>query len=120
MDRASEPAVRDRAIRVVRGATFAGVVGALGLTWVFANLAEAYFSGKPPQSSQANPPTVPVAAVPVQKPPKVIKTIVHRPYQGGGTTAPSGSGPRPPANGPGAAPPPPPPPACISTPSKPC
>jgi len=118
-----EQSTRDRAIFIVRGATLGGLVGAFGLTWVFSNLAEAYFSGKQP--APPAPPTVPVAAAPVQKAPTFVTTVVHHPYvagyvpgttTGGGTTAPA-----PPAGGgPVTAPAPPPPPACVSTPSKPC
>jgi hypothetical protein len=125
MDANVEPAVRDRAILIVRLATFGGVASAVGLSWVFADLAEAYFSGKPAEPTRVAPPVVPVKAAPVQKPPTVIQKIVHHPYQGGGGTggpaaAPVGAAPRPPASGPGPAPPPPPPPKCKSTPSKPC
>lgn len=120
MERKVQPAVRDRAILVVRLATFGGVVSALGLSWIFADFAEAYFSGKPPQPSQTTPPTVPVAAAPVQKPPTVIQKIVHHPYKPGAVPAPVGSAPRPPKTGPAPAPPPPPPPACKATASKPC
>jgi hypothetical protein len=112
---------RDRAIWIVRLATFGGVVSALGLTWFFSDLAQAYFSGKPALKAAVAPPKVPVESAPVQKPPPVIQTVVHHPYQGGSTaTAPGGAAPRPPAQGPAAAPPPPPPPVCHSTPSKPC
>jgi len=112
---------RDRAIWIVRLATFGGVVSALGLTWFFSDLAEAYFSGKPALKAAVVPPKVPVEAAPIQKPPPVIQTVVHHPYQGGSTApAPAGAAPRPPVQGPAAAPPPPPPPVCHSTPSKPC
>lgn len=114
-----ERATRDRAILVVRLATLGGVVSSLGLSWLFADLAEAYFSGKPPQPTQAVPPAVPVAAAPVQKPPKVIPTIVHHPYGGAVAPAPAG-GPRPPSTGPAPSPPSAPPPICHSTPSKKC
>lgn len=110
-----DEATRDRAIWIVRLATLGGAAGALGLTWLFSGMAEAYFSGKPP--APPAPPAVPVAAAPVQKPAPVITSVVHHPYQPGAT---SGTAPRPPARAPGAAPPPPPPPACHSTPSKPC
>ena len=111
---------RDRAIWIVRLATLGGVASAVGLTWIFADLAQAYFSGKP-ALAESMPPKVPVEAVPVQKAPTVVQTVVHHPYQGGSTApAPGGSAPRPPAQAPAAAPPPPPPPVCHSTPSKPC
>lgn len=106
---------RNRAIWTVRLATAASVGGALGLTWGFANLAEAYFSGKPP--SPPAPPTVPKLAAPVQHRPPVVTTIVHHKGQ---PPAPAAGAPRPPTSVPGAAPPPPPPPVCHSTPSKPC
>jgi hypothetical protein len=112
---------RDRAIWFVRLGTLGAVAGALGLTWVFSDLAQAYFSGVPAPRSEPKPPPVPVAAAPVQKPPTVIQTVVHHPYKGGSTAAaPGGTAPRPPAGAPAAAPPPPPPPVCHSTPSKPC
>jgi hypothetical protein len=117
MDRRPEEATRDRAILVVRLATLGGAAGALGMTWLFSNLAATYFSGKVPVA--AAPPEVPVAAAPVQKPPPVVQTIVHHPYRPGSNPS-GGTAPRPPAKGPAAAPPPPPPPVCHSTPSKPC
>jgi hypothetical protein len=120
MDQKIERANRDRAILVVRLATFGGVVSALGLSWLFADLAEAYFSGKPLQPTQEAPPTVPVAAAPVQKPPPVIQRVVHHPYGAPGAPAGAGSGPRPPSTGPAPAPPAAPPAVCHSTPSKPC
>jgi hypothetical protein len=106
---------RTRAIWTVRIATLAGVGGALGLTWGFGNLAEAYFSGKPPASPP--PPSVPKLAAPVQHPPPVITTIVHHKASQPGS---SRTAPQPPSSGPAPAPAPPPPPACHSTPSKPC
>jgi len=115
-------AARDRAIWIVRLATFGGVVSTVGLSWLFADLAQGYFSGKPPPAqSPPKPPAVPVAAAPVQQPPPIVQTIVHHPYQGGARApAPAGAAPRPPAQGPAPAPAPPPPPVCHSTPSKPC
>jgi hypothetical protein len=119
MERRPEENTRNRAILVVRLATLGGLTSALGLTWLFTNLAATYFSGRPP-AVQA-PAEVPVAAVPVQKPRAVVKTVVHHPYQPRYTaTAGSGSAPRPPSAGPAPAPAPPPPPACHSTPSHPC
>jgi hypothetical protein len=115
----SEQATRDRAIWFVRLATFGGAASALGLTWLFSGMAEAYFSGKPAPAPVPVPPVVPVAPAPVQQPPAVIQTVVHHPYQGG-SKAPAPAAPRPPAGAPAAAPPPPPPPVCHSTPSKPC
>jgi hypothetical protein len=115
MERRPEEATRDRAILIVRLATFGGLASALGLTWLFSNLAESYFSGKSPAAPL--PPTIPVAAAPVQKAPPVIETVVH--HVGYPPSA-GGSAPRPPSKGPAAAPPPPPAPACVSTPSKPC
>jgi hypothetical protein len=107
---------RNRALWLVRLVTAGSVGAALGLTWAFAGLAEAFFSGKPP--APAPPPQVPVAAVPVQKPRPVVVTVVQHPYQ---PQAPSRSAaPQPPAKAPVAAPAPPPPPVCHSTPSKPC
>jgi hypothetical protein len=112
---------RNRAILIVRGVTLGGAFSALGLTWLFSNMAEAYFSGKPPNPQP--PPKVPVSTAPVQQPPTVITTIVHHPAS---AAPPARSGPapapapRPPAQGPAAPPAPPPPPVCHSTPSKPC
>lgn len=105
---------RNRSIWTVRLVTVAGVGGALGLTWGFANLAEAYFSGKPP--APPAPPNVPKLAAPLQKPPPVITTIVHH----HGNTSGSSGRPLPPNSAPGAPPAPPAPPVCHSTPSKPC
>lgn len=126
-EQTTEQTTRDRAIWFVRLGTFAGAACALGLSWTFSNLSLAYFSGKPPVPTPAAVPVVPTAAAPVQKPPTVIQTVVHHPYQGGssGSTAarapaPAGSAPRPPGAAPAPAPPPPPPPSCTSTPSKPC
>jgi hypothetical protein len=121
MDIKTDVATRDRAIWVVRLATLGGTVTAIGLSWLFADLSKAYFSGHAPDATSANPPQVPAAAAPVQKAPPVIKTIVHHPYQPGvQAPAPTGSGPRPPGQKPAPAPAPPPPPPCKSTPSKPC
>jgi hypothetical protein len=124
MKKNNDQRTRDRAIWIVRGATFGGLVSALGLTWGFSNLAEAYFSGKQP--APPAPPSVPVAAAPAQGTRAVVTTVVHHPYAGGyvgtstaggtttgGTTTSGGTAPV-------AAPAPPPPPACVSTPSKPC
>jgi hypothetical protein len=125
----SERATRDRALWMVRLATFGSAAGALGLSWVFSDASQAYFSGKPAPSSAPVVPAVPVAAAPVQAAPPVIQTVVHHPYQGSGYKAPApaaggsaagASAPKPPAQGPAAPPPPPPPPVCHSTPSKPC
>ncbi len=113
MERRFEPGARDRAILTVRLVTAGLATGVLGLTWLFSNLAEAYFSGKPP--AQAPVPQVPAAAAPVQSAPPVITKVVH--HSG---YPPGGSAPRPPGQGPRSAPPAPPPPACHSTPSKPC
>jgi hypothetical protein len=105
---------RNRAIIGIRAGTVAAILGSLGLTWLFAILAEDFFSGKPPVVVV---PTVPQQAAPVQAAPKVITTVVHKVGYPPG----SGSGPRPPSSAPGAAPPPAaPPPVCHSTPSKPC
>src|ERR1700682_3687137 len=121
MGQRSERATRDRAIWMVRLATFGSAAGAPGLSGVFGAAAQASFSGKPAPASAPVVPAVPVAAAPVQKAPPVIQTIVHHPYQGGARApAPGGSAPKPPAQGPAAPPPPPPPPVCHSTPSKPC
>jgi hypothetical protein len=122
MEARFQPSTRNKAILIVRAATFGGAVGALAITWLFSNLAEAYFSGKPVTAHAPPPPKVPVAAVPQQAPPTVIKTVVHHPSSGrSGAPAPvSGPAPRPPAQGPAPAPPPPPPPVCHSTPSHPC
>ena len=139
-DMRSDQSSRDKAIWVVRLATFGGAVSALGVTWVFSNLAEAYFSGKPVVAHVAPPPTVPVAAVPVQAPRPVVTTVVHHAAAGqassgggyapapaqGGAPAPAQGGAPAPAPAPGApapapapapqppvqapAPPPPPPP----------
>jgi hypothetical protein len=115
-DQHADRKVRDRAIWLVRLITLGGVTGALGLSWGFGVLAEAYFSGKPP--APPPPPNIPNQPAPVQKAPPVIVTIVHHPYKPGQPTSGSGSTPRPPSSGP--APPPPPPVVCHSTPSKPC
>ena len=119
-DRKAERSTRTKAIWVVRLATFGGLAGALGLTWAFSNLAEAYFSGKPP--APPRPPQVPLAAAPVQKPPAEVVTVVHHPapVRGVAPAPAGGAAPRPPAQGPAPPPPPPPPPVCHSTPSKPC
>ena len=109
---------RDRAIWLVRLLTFGGTAVALGLSWGFGVLAEAYFSGKPP--APPTPPEIPNQPAPVQKAPTVIVTIVHHPYKPGQPTTGSGSRPRPPSSGPAAPPPPPPKVVCHSTPSKPC
>ena len=106
-DQRSERAMRDRAIWIVRLATFGGVASAVGLSWVFADA----------------PPVVPVAAAPIQRPRTVIQKVVHHPYQPGSVAyapAAGAAAPRPPSQGPGPAPKPPPPPVCHSTPSKPC
>ncbi len=118
MERRPEEATRDRAILIVRLATLGGAAGALGVTWLFSNLAATYFSGKMPVAQAPTP--VPVAATPVQKPPAVVQTIVHHPYKPGSKPAPVGAAPRPPSKAPAAAPPLPPAPVCHSTPSKPC
>jgi hypothetical protein len=121
MARQPEQSIRDRAVWIVRLATLGSIGGAVGVTWGLSNLAEDYFSGKPPAAPI--PPRVPVAAAPVQKPPPVIQTIVHHSYVPGPQAPASsggGSAPRPPAQGPAPPPPPPPPPVCHSTPSKPC
>ena len=120
MGKRPEHAGRDRAILIVRLSTFGGVVSALGLTWLFSNLAAGYFSGKPVVAAVPAPPKIPVAAAPVQKPPTVIQTVVHHPSSGSTAPAPVAPAPRPPAQGPAPPPPPPPPPVCHSTPSKPC
>lgn len=117
MDSSPEQAVRDRAIWVVRLVTFGSVAGALGSSWVFSGLAVAFFSGKPPAPATAATPEVPVAAAPVQKPPKVVQKVVHHKGWPPGTI---GAGPRPPNWGPGPAPMAPPAPVCHSTPSLPC
>jgi hypothetical protein len=117
MEARFQPSTRNWAIFIVRVATVGGVVGAFGITWLFSNLAEAYFSGKPAPAPPL--PKVPVAAVPQQVPPTVVTTVVHHPS--GAPAAPvSGPAPRPPAQAPAPAPPPPPPPVCHSTPSHPC
>jgi len=115
MDRRPEEATRDRAIQIVRLATVGGLAGALGLTWLFTNLAEAFFSGKEPTAQL--PPAVPIAAAPVQKAPPVVQTVVH--HSGYPPTS-GGVAPRPPSQAPAAAPAAPPAPVCHSTPSKPC
>ncbi|MFI5282678.1 MAG: hypothetical protein ACHQ0J_06055 [Candidatus Dormibacterales bacterium] len=123
MTKRAEQSTRDRAIWIVRVATLGGLTSALGLTWAFSNLAEAYFSGKQP--APPAPPAVPAAATPVQVARQVITTVVHHPYSGGyvGSTSGGGAAAAPASSGgsaPAAAPAPPPPPACVSTPSKPC
>jgi hypothetical protein len=116
MQEGNAAVVRDRAIIGVRLGTAGALVAALGLTWLFGTLAEAFFSGKPPAAPPV--PSVPRLAAPVQSAPKTIVQVIH--HQG---TAPTGgTNPRPPSSPPkaGQPPAPPPPPACHSTPSKPC
>ena len=110
---ASAATTRDRAIVGVRMGTVAAVLGAVGLTWMFGVLAEAFFSGKPPAPPAV--PKIPVQAAPVQSAPPVVVRVVHHSGPPPGYTAP-----RAPSSVPGAAPAAPPPPACHSTPSKPC
>lgn len=117
MVRQPEQATRDRAIWFVRLVTLGGVGGALGLSWGFAALAEAFFSGRPPA---APVPYVPVAAAPVQKAPPVIVSVVHHAYKPGQQAPTATRAPNPPAQKPAPAPPPPPKVVCHSTPSKPC
>jgi hypothetical protein len=147
-DRFSE-VERDHALRVVRRATLGGAGAALGLTGVFSVAAAITFSGKATAGAPAvaTPPSVPVEAAPVQRPPpaaKVIQRIVH--VAAAASIASSGSpgavrygsvpsAPRqapvpaggsppaavaPPAAAPLPPPPPPPPPPCHSTPTHPC
>jgi len=120
-DQKSEKRTRDLAIWLVRLSTVGSAAGALGMTWYFSGLAQAYFSGKPPAPAPTVVPAVPVAAAPVQQPPKVDQTIVHHPSSAAGAPgAPVAAAPRPPSSGPAAPPAPPPKPVCKSTPSKPC
>jgi hypothetical protein len=135
------PSTRDRALRLVRLATFGGLGGAVGLSGAFSVAAALTFSGKPVAATlrpTPAPPQVPMAANPVQAPPPtpvVVQQVVHQPaaaYSATGSRL--ASGPRPPAQAPAAlggpaaaapvglpAPPPPPPaPVCHSTPSAPC
>src|SRR5712692_711873 len=100
MEKKPESRARDRAILIGRAATIGSVATALGLTWVFSNLSASYFSGKPAVAADAKPPLIAVAAIPVQKPPTVVQTVVHHPYAGGAAPAPGASAPRPPAQGP--------------------
>ena len=116
MERRAEQATRDRAILTIRLVTFGGLAGALGLSWLFANLAETYFSGKPP--SAGSPPRITALAAPVQAAPTVITTTVHKPSTGQSLSG--GTQPRPPGQAPRPPPPAPAPPPCHSTPSKPC
>ncbi len=108
LDQVVEPSpeerMRDRALWFVRLATAAAVTLAVGLTWLFANAAEAYFSGRPAASVV---PKVPVEPTPVQSPRPVVTKIVHGPAPPGTTPVYTGGGA-------------PPPPACVSTPSHPC
>ena len=110
---ASAVTTRNRAIIGIRAGTIAAILGALGLSWLFAFLAEEYFSGKPPEVVV---PPVPNLAAPVQKAPTIIQKTVHKTGYPPGS---GGSNPRPPSSGPAPAAPAPPP-ACHSTPSKPC
>lgn len=114
MQPAQAVATRNRAIFGIRAWTVTAILGSLGLSWLFASLAEDYFSGRP---VAATVPPVPNLPAPVQQAPKVIQKVVHRTG-----SAPTGTGtnPRPPSSGPAPAPAPAPPPACHSTPSKPC
>lgn len=110
---------RNRALWLVRLATAGSVAAALGVTWAFGNLAEAFFSGKSP--APPAPPDVPNAAAPVQSQRPVAVTIVQHPAQpptGATAPQPPAQNPAPPAAAPPPAPPPPP--VCHSTPSKPC
>ena len=119
MDQGDEPHIRDRADRLVRGATVGGIGGALAVTGIFSALAALYFSGKPVAAQPSTPPPlVPVAKAPVQARPPVVIHVVH--HAGAGRPSAGVPVPRPPAQGPGPPPPPPPPPPCHSTPSKPC
>jgi hypothetical protein len=112
---------RNRAIFGIRAWTVTAILGSLGLTWLFAQLAEDFFSGK--TVAQQPVPNVPQQQAPVQQAPQVIQKVIHK-----AGTAPIviGTAPRPPASGPAAgpapapAPAPAPPPPCHSTPSKPC
>src|ERR1700730_3108149 len=106
MERRPEQTPGDRAILIARLATFTGAVVSLGLTWLFSNLAAAYFSGKPVAAVAVKTPPVPAAAAPTQKPPAGARTSDPQPSRGGSVPAPGGSAPRPPAQGPAAAPPP--------------
>jgi hypothetical protein len=117
MQEGSATVVRDRAIIGVRLGTAAALVGALGLTWAFATMAEAFFSGKPPAAPPV--PSVPQLASPVQAAPRTIVKVIHHV---GNPPATGGTKPGPPSSPPkaGNPPPPPPPPGCHSTPSKPC
>jgi hypothetical protein len=121
-DKKPEQIARDRAIWVVRLAAFGGAAGALGLSWLFGGLAEAYFSGKSPTAlAPSAPAEVPVEGAPVQQPPTVVQQVVRHPYQPGSQApAPAGSAPRAPGQAPAPALAPPPAPVCNSTPSKPC
>ncbi|HEY4887837.1 MAG TPA: hypothetical protein VIJ58_04560 [Candidatus Dormibacteraeota bacterium] len=119
-DKKPEQVVRDRAIWVVRLAAFGGAAGALGLSWLFGGLAEAYFSGKSPTAlAPSAPAEVPVEGAPVQQPPTVVQQVVRHPY-GSQAPAAAGSAPRAPGQAPAPALAPPPAPVCNSTPSKPC
>ena len=112
----SELRTRDRGILLIRLATGAALAGALTLSWTFAGLAEAFFSGKQPPAPP--PPRVPSQPAPVQSARPVVTTVVHHPYQGNYSAA--STGPQAPGSAPGAAPAPPPAPVCYSTPSRPC
>jgi type IV secretory pathway VirB10-like protein len=115
MARRPEQAIRDRVIGLVRLASWLGAILAVVATWLFSNLALAFFSGQ--QAAPAPQPTPPVSEVPVQSPPAVIVKIVR--HTTGPTRSGPGQAPRPPNHLP-AAPPPPARPVCHSMPSKPC
>lgn len=133
MTQRSHVAIRDRAFRLVRRATFTAVGSAIALTGAFSTAAAFTFSGKPVDTHHDVTPVLPNEAAPVQKPPPppiIVTQVVHVPaaYAYGGSSG-SGGGaaaaaaaavPRPPGAAPVALPPPPPAPVCISTPSKPC
>lgn len=106
---------RNRALWLVRLVTAASVTAALGLTWGFGVLAEAFFSGKP--APPPAPPKIPTAATPVQAQRPVVVTIVQH---AGPPPSSTSTAPQAPGSAPAAAPAPPPAPVCHSTPSKPC
>ena len=146
LTRRLNPSTRDRAVRLIRYATFGGLGGAVGLTGIFSLAAVATFSGKPVATTlhpTPPPPPVPMAAAPAQVPPPtpaVVEHVVHHPayvYSGSGSGSAYAAAPRPPGQAPVAVgapagvpapvgmpaplpPPPPPPPVCHSTPSAPC
>ena len=134
MTQRSHLAIRDRAFRLVRRATFTAVGSAIALAGAFSTAAAVTFSGKPIDTHHDVTPVLPNEAAPVQKPPPppiIVTQVIHVPAAsvytggsgsgGGAAAAAAAAVPRPPGAAPIAVPPMPPAPVgCVSTPSKPC